>query len=145
MSGHTGECYDHLTIQFVGINALFFKVDADADIFEEADRCQKLLGVSRKAGHRFDDDAVDQAFLAVSNQPMQIVALVHAGAGDTFIRIDVNQLVLRMSSLVVLVVSDLCGEGVKLVFAVTGYSAVGCQPDGFLCRFFLGCYLNNVH
>jgi hypothetical protein len=54
---------------------------------------------------------------------MQIVALVHAGAGDTFIRIDVNQLVLRMSSLVVLVVSDLCGEGVKLVFAVTGYSA----------------------
>ena len=76
---------------------------------------------------------------------MQIISLVHAGAGDAFIRIDVNQLVLRMSSLIVLVVSDLCGEGVKLVFAVTGYSAVGCQSDRFLCRFFLGCDLNNVH
>ena len=145
LSGHTGECYNHLTIQFVGIDALFLEVDADADIFEKADRCQKLLGVSCEAGHRFDDDAVDQAFLTVSNHPVQIISLVHAGAGDSFIRIDVNQLVLRMCFLVVLVLSNLCGEGVKLVFAITGYSAVGCQPDHFLCSFFLGCDLNNIH
>ena len=38
LGGHTGECYDHLTIQFIGIDALFFEVDADADVFKEADR-----------------------------------------------------------------------------------------------------------
>lgn len=51
LGGHTGECYDHLTIQFVGIDALFLEVDADADVFEKADRCQKLLGVSGESGH----------------------------------------------------------------------------------------------
>lgn len=76
---------------------------------------------------------------------MQIISLVHAGAGDAFIRIDVSKPILGMTLGIVLVVSDLCGEGVKLVFAVTGYSAVGCQPDRFLCRFFLGCNPNNVH
>lgn len=110
LSGHTGECYDHLTIQFVSIDALFLKVDADTDVFEKADRCKKPLGVSCEARHRFDDNAVDQAFLAVSNHPVQIITLVYAGAGDSFIGIDINQPVLRMSSFIVLVVSDLCGE-----------------------------------
>lgn len=34
LSGHTGECNDHLTIQFAGVDALFLEVDADSDILE---------------------------------------------------------------------------------------------------------------
>ena len=115
LCGHTGECYDHLHIQFFGVDALFLEVHAHADLFAHPQQYEQLLGVPCQTGDRFDDDAVDLAFSAVGDEAVQLVPLFHLGAGQTFICVDVHQRIFGMLLGIVAVVADLCGEGMELV------------------------------
>lgn len=124
LCGHTGECYDHLHIQFFGVDALFLEIHAHADLFAHPQQYEQLLGVPCQSGNRFDDDAVDLAFPAVGYQPIQLVPLFHLGSRDALIGINVDKLIFGILLGIVAVLADLCGEGVELVGRVTQHPAV---------------------
>ena len=119
LRSHTGECYDHFHIQFVGVYALFLEIHADSEVCQHTQSYEQFFRVSRKSGYRLDDDAVDETFLTVTDQSVQLIALFHLGSRDTLVGIDVDKLVFGMLLGVVAVVPNLRGEGMELIGGIT--------------------------
>ena len=98
---------------------MFLEVHTDSKIGQHSQSDEKFFGVSRKSGYRLDDDAVDETFLTVTDQSVQLIALFHLGSRDTLVGIDVDKLVFGMLLGVVAVVPNLRGKGMELIGGIT--------------------------
>ena len=100
------------------VDALFLEVHVHTEVFQHSSVFEAVDGVAGEAGNGLADDAVDLAELAIPQKPVEIISTAHVRACDSFIRIDVYKLILRVLARKIAVVSNLCGEGVKLIGGV---------------------------
>ncbi len=68
-----------------------------------------------KAGDGLDQDAVNKPASAVSQHPLEIIPLLHRGAGDALVSVDVHQSPVLMLGDVLRIVDVLGRKGVELV------------------------------
>ena len=108
-----------------GINILFFKLDGYAQAEQLPERRQAVTGVAGEAGDGFDQHLVDLSLPAVRQQAVEILPLVHPGARNALIGIDVHQIPSVMILDQVRIVTDLGRIGVKLIGGVRADSTIG--------------------
>lgn len=76
---------------------LFFKCDAGAQVFQLSGVVQAVLGVTGKSADGLCNDEVDFASLAVGNHAVELLTPLGAGAGNTLIRINPSQFIIRIA------------------------------------------------
>jgi len=91
---------------------IFFLISSRSICTQSSD---EFFRVSCKARDRLRDDAVNLSTSAISEQTVELVTLFHLCACDTFVRIDVYDLVLRILFLILAVVPYLRSEGMHLI------------------------------
>ena len=96
----------------------------DSKFLEQPQRQEQFTGIACEAGYRCNDNPVDLTLFAVLDQSAKFIPFFHSGAGDAFVRIDIDQGVFGMLFLAVLVASDLRSKGVKLVVRIAWPPAI---------------------
>ena len=112
-----------------GIDVFFLEEDGRAVGSELPNGFQTLCRVAGEAGDGLNQDAVDESAFAVSQHPLEILPLLHRGACDAFIGVDVHQPPVLMLGDVLRVVDVLGREGVKLILRGGTDPAVGGHPQ----------------
>ena len=72
------------------IDVFFLEEDSCSVGAELPDGLQALRRVAGEAGDGLDQNAVDESAPAVGQHPLEILSLLHRGAGDTLIGVDVH-------------------------------------------------------
>lgn len=112
-----------------GVNVLFLEEDGRAVGSELSDSLQALHRVAGEAGDGLDQDAVNESVSTVSQHPLEVISLLHRGAGDALVGVDVHQPPVLMLGDVLRVVDVLGREGVKLILRGGTDPAVGGHPQ----------------
>lgn len=112
-----------------GIDVFFLEEDCRAAGSELSNGLQTLRRVAGEAGDGLDQNAVDESVSTVSQHPLEITPLLHRGAGDALVGIDVHQPPIIMPGDVLRVVDVLGREGVKLILRGGTDPAVGGHPQ----------------
>ena len=116
------------------VQILFFKVHIHLDFPQHSGDLDAVEGVSGKAADGFDDDHIYPASFALADQLIELIALSHTGAGDTFVGVSAYQLPAGFSVNPFCVVVHLIFITVKLFVLLGGHSAVSGHPLGNALR-----------
>ena len=111
-----------------GVNILFLEEDGRAIGSELPDGLQALCRIAGKARDGLDQDAVNESASAVGQHPLEVISLLHGGAGDTLVGVDVHQPPILMLSDVLCIVDVLRCEGIELILRGGADPAVGGHP-----------------
>ena len=109
----------------VRTDILFFKVDRYAEGGQLPQYDQTVARVACEAGDGFDQYPVDFSFPAVRQHPVEIFPPVRFGAGQSLVRVHVNQLPAFVAADGFAVGADLRGIGMKLILGTGTDAAVG--------------------
>lgn len=110
------------------VNVLFLKADAYPKALQQPDGFQAVGGVAGKAGDGFAEHLVDEAALAIGNEPLKLGTLLGRGAGDPFVGIEVDEGPLLLGGDVGAVIPHLSHDGVQLVGGIGTDPGIGCYP-----------------
>lgn len=111
------------------IDVFFLEEDSRSVGTELSNGFQTLRRVAGEARDGLDQNAVDESVSTVSQHPLEITPLLHRGAGDALVGIDVHQPPIIMPGDVLRVVDVLGREGVKLILRGGTDPAVGGHPQ----------------
>lgn len=111
------------------VNVLFLEEDGRAVGPELPDGLQALRRVAGKAGDGFDQNTVNEPAPTVGQHPLEVISLLHRGAGDALVSVDIHQPPVLMLGDVLRVVDVLGREGVKLILRGGTDPAVGGHPQ----------------
>ena len=67
------------------VDSLFLEVHVHIVFFQHPSVLQAVEGVSFESGYRFCNDHINLALLAMAHQPVEVIALFDACAGNAFI------------------------------------------------------------
>ena len=112
-----------------GVDVLFLEEDGRAVGSELSDGLQALCRIAGKARDGLDQDAVNESASAVGQHPLEILPLLHGGAGDALVGVYVHQPPVLMLSNVLRIVDVLSREGVELILRGGTDPAVGGHPQ----------------
>ena len=127
-------------------------------LFQLADSCQAIHGVSGKTADGFGNDKVDSAVQGVRNHLIETIAVFGVRTGDAFVRIHLDETPLRIAVDIIGVVVHLRLIACELLIAVrrntgiSGYSApgdlfhwtagLGIECGGNHCHIFCCCHVS---
>ena len=77
-------------------------------LFQLADSCQAVHGVSGKTADGFGDDKVDFAVQGVRNHLIETIAVLGIRTGDAFVRIHLDETPLWVAVDIICIVVHLC-------------------------------------
>ena len=98
------------------VDVLFFEEDGRAVGSELSNGLQALCRVAGEAGDRLDQNSVNEPVPAVGQHPLEILPLLHRGAGDALVGVDVHQPPFLMLGDVLRIMDVLGRKGVELIF-----------------------------
>jgi len=107
------------------VDVLFLKGDADIQRGQQADIVEAVHDVARKPGHRLDEDPVDFAQLALADHLHELGPFLRAGAGQSLIGENADELPFRVLLDFLCVIGLLGFVAVFLFFLLGGNPAVG--------------------
>ena len=108
-----------------GVNVLLLELYLDAQLLQVPDRFQQVHRVSGKPADGFGEDDVDLSRLAVIQQPFEFRPAVDGCTGDEVVGVDTGEFPLRVALDELVVVADLCGQGMHHPVAFHRYTSVG--------------------
>ena len=88
---------DHLAGYLAGVDALFFKQNADAEFLQFPDSRKTVFRIAGKSGNTLDQNAVDFSFPAVLHHALKIFALFNRRAGDALIGVNIDHFPIRIA------------------------------------------------
>ena len=94
------------------IDVFFLEEDCRTVGSELPNGFQTLCRVAGEAGDGLDQDAVNESVSTVSQHPLEITPLLHRGAGDALVSVDVHQPPVLMLGDVLRIVDVLSREGI---------------------------------
>ena len=121
-----------------GINVLLLEEDGRTVSSELPDGFQAFCRVTGEAGDGLDQNAVDESAFAVGQHPLEILSLLHRGAGDALVSVDVHQPPVLMLGDVLRIVDVLGREGVELILRGGAHPAVSGHPQLLGIPFMVG-------
>ena len=107
------------------VDVLFLKGDADIQRGQQADIVEAVHDVAGKPGHRLDKNPVDFALFALANHLHEFRPFLRAGAGQSLVGKDADELPLRVLLDFLCVIGLLGFVAVFLFFLLGGNPAVG--------------------
>ena len=125
----TGNAHHQFGGERFRVDIFFFKLDRDTQSGQFTQSGEAILGIAGEAGYRLYQNAVDLALPAISHHTVEIIPLVHPGAGQPFVGIHIHQLPAVMLGDLLRVAADLCGVGMQLILGVRTDPAVGRHPQ----------------
>ena len=118
-----------LSAHLGSVDVLLLEADAYSEALQQPDGFQAVGGVAGKAGDGFAEHLVDEAALAIGNEPLKLSALFGRGAGDPLVGIEVDEGPLLPGGDVGGVIPHLGHEGVQLVGGIGTDPGIGCYPQ----------------
>ena len=97
------------------VDALPLEANIDLQYFQLPNGLKAVLGISGKAGDRFNKDLVDQAPAAVSHHAVEIIPLGSRCSGNAFVGVDTDELPFCFAGDQSRVVLVLRRKGVQLI------------------------------
>lgn len=97
------------------IDIFFLEEDSRSVGTELSNGFQTLRRVAGEARDGLDQNAVNESASAVGQHPLEVISLLHGGAGDTLVGVDVHQPPIIMLGDVLRIVDVLGREGVELI------------------------------
>ena len=128
LCNQSGKCCKHFHVHFACINSLFFKIHTDSEFFKHSYYYKKVLCISCKSWSRFGNNSVYLSFFTVIKQTVKFRSLFHIRSRQTFVSINLYQLILWVLLCIIGIVFNLINKRIDLISLIGWYTTVSGKP-----------------